>query len=451
MDAVTRGTLEGAQLLLNIVAMLVVFVALVSLVNSVLAPILCRDTRWALAAARLAAGISWHDAPAAGAFWNQNNHQTTGRVHRLGEKTALSSEPAAADVRAVRFANFAARHLIGGLGTMCPERRGEVVALGIKSIIAGTLGNMSYCGYRRLARLILYRWRLSRERGGAFGFETSTRGRKSSPPRPSAAAAARFPGSCRASATTIPRYPLPPHRFLWNRARLPFEWPSSPGLALRPAGEDQRSSTTPCARSSSIPSPFDTARTRSIRRSCATSASPAFACITRSTRRASRTRCWVGASYARLGKSQLYGLSARGLAIDPVSTAAKEFPRFTEFWLEKPAANVEELTVLRAARLAAPSGAYRFVLQPGEETVLEVKARLYLREKVAKLGIGAAHQHVLLRREPARAARGLPPRGARLRRLRAARRRRRVAVAALVNPRRPLFSAFPTTSPRASA
>src|SRR6266446_7054794 len=69
MDAVTRGTLEGAQLLLNIVAMLVVFVALVSLVNSVLAPYTLQGILgWALAPLAWLAGISWHDAPAAGAL-----------------------------------------------------------------------------------------------------------------------------------------------------------------------------------------------------------------------------------------------------------------------------------------------------------------------------------------------------------------------------------------------
>src|SRR6267378_2433061 len=69
MDAVTRGTLEGAQLLLNIVAMLVVFVALVSLVNFVLAPYTLQGILgWALAPLAWLAGISWHDAPAAGAL-----------------------------------------------------------------------------------------------------------------------------------------------------------------------------------------------------------------------------------------------------------------------------------------------------------------------------------------------------------------------------------------------
>ena len=53
-----------------------------------------------------------------------------------------------------------------------------------------------------------------------------------------------------------------------------------------------------------------------------------------------------GASYFRaVGKDQRYGLSARGLAVDTVGAGAEEFPRFTEFWLEKPAADATSLTI----------------------------------------------------------------------------------------------------------
>lgn len=89
MDAITRGTLDGAQLLLNIVAMLVVFVALVALVNFAIAPYsLQRLLGWALAPLAWLAGVSWAEAPAAGAL--------------LGTKTVLnelgptSSSPAGA-------------------------------------------------------------------------------------------------------------------------------------------------------------------------------------------------------------------------------------------------------------------------------------------------------------------------------------------------------------------
>src|SRR2546428_80733 len=143
MDAVTRGTLEGAQLLLNIVAMLVVFVALVLLVNFVLAPYTLQGILgWALAPLAWLAGISWHDAPAAGALLGTKTiiNELVAYID-LAKSTALSERSRLLLTYALcGFANFGSLGImIGGLGTMCPERRGEVVALGLKSIIAGTL------------------------------------------------------------------------------------------------------------------------------------------------------------------------------------------------------------------------------------------------------------------------------------------------------------------------
>jgi concentrative nucleoside transporter, CNT family len=143
MDALTRGTLEGAQLLLNIVAMLVVFVALVALVNLVIAPYTLQGALgWLLAPLAWLAGIPWHEARAAGAL--------------LGTKTVINELVAYLDLANAKdlsersrvlmtyalcgFANLGSLGImIGGLGTMAPERRAEIVDLGIKSIVAGTL------------------------------------------------------------------------------------------------------------------------------------------------------------------------------------------------------------------------------------------------------------------------------------------------------------------------
>ena len=143
MDALTRGTLDGAQLLVNIVAMLVVFVALVALVNLVIAPYTLQGLLgWALAPLAWLAGIPWSEARSAGAL--------------LGTKTVINELVAYIDLSnssefsersrllltyaLCGFANFGSLGImIGGLGTMCPERRAEVVGLGIKSIVAGTL------------------------------------------------------------------------------------------------------------------------------------------------------------------------------------------------------------------------------------------------------------------------------------------------------------------------
>ena len=153
MDAVTRGTVDGAQLLVNIVAMLVVLVALVSLANQVLAllpevagaPVtLQRLFGIALAPLVWIMGIPWAEATTAGAL--------------MGTKTVLNELLAYVDLAKLPegalsprsrlmmtyalcgFANFGSLGImIGGLATMAPERRDEIVSLGGKTILSGTL------------------------------------------------------------------------------------------------------------------------------------------------------------------------------------------------------------------------------------------------------------------------------------------------------------------------
>jgi periplasmic glucans biosynthesis protein len=95
-----------------------------------------------------------------------------------------------------------------------------------------------------------------------------------------------------------------------------------------------------------------------------------------------------GASYFRaLGAGLRYGLSARGLAIDTVGGQAEEFPRFIEFWIVRPAANAKTLTLYALLDSPRASGAYQFDIHPGDDTVVDVRARLFLRADVATLGI----------------------------------------------------------------
>ncbi len=97
---------------------------------------------------------------------------------------------------------------------------------------------------------------------------------------------------------------------------------------------------------------------------------------------------FLGASYLRaVGKEQIYGLSARGLAVDTALNSGEEFPRFVEFWIERPKANSKQLTIYALLDSRRVSGAYRFVVKPGEQTITEVKSQLFLRENVTKLGI----------------------------------------------------------------
>lgn len=95
-----------------------------------------------------------------------------------------------------------------------------------------------------------------------------------------------------------------------------------------------------------------------------------------------------GATYFRMiGRGQSYGLSARGLAIDTASSDGEEFPDFRDFWLFKP--DPDSTTMHVVALLDSPSvaGAYRFTITPGEHITVNVEARLFAREDIAKLGI----------------------------------------------------------------
>ena len=143
MDAITRGTLDGAQLLINIVAMLVVFVALVALINFAIAPYTLQQALgWALAPLAWLAGVSWQEAPAAGALLGTKTVLNEFVAYlELAKRPEFSERARVLMTYALcGFANFGSLGImIGGLGTMCPQRRAEVVALGLKSIVAGTL------------------------------------------------------------------------------------------------------------------------------------------------------------------------------------------------------------------------------------------------------------------------------------------------------------------------
>lgn len=97
---------------------------------------------------------------------------------------------------------------------------------------------------------------------------------------------------------------------------------------------------------------------------------------------------FLGASYYRaLGKGQCYGLSARALAVDTAAPTGEEFPVFREFWLQRPTATAREVVVYALIDSKRVSGAYRFAITPGADTVVRVRATIYLREAVATLGL----------------------------------------------------------------
>jgi CNT family concentrative nucleoside transporter len=153
MDAIVKGTTAGLELLLNIVAMLIVLVALVYLANAILGLLphvasaaisLQRLLGYAMAPVCWLMGLPWQQAVTAGSL--------------MGTKTVLNELIAYVDLSKLGadaldprsrlimlyamcgFANFGSLGImIGGLGTMAPDRRDEINALGLKSIVSGTL------------------------------------------------------------------------------------------------------------------------------------------------------------------------------------------------------------------------------------------------------------------------------------------------------------------------
>jgi concentrative nucleoside transporter, CNT family len=153
MDAVTQGTLQGVQLLINIMAMLVVLVALVALVNILLGWV----PSWGGSPVTLQRLFGYLMAPL---VWlmgvPRTECLTAGAL--MGTKTILNEFIAYMDMSRLAGSALSDRSLlimtyalcgfanpgslgimIGGLGTMAPERRGEIVSLGLRSIVAGTL------------------------------------------------------------------------------------------------------------------------------------------------------------------------------------------------------------------------------------------------------------------------------------------------------------------------
>jgi glucans biosynthesis protein len=95
-----------------------------------------------------------------------------------------------------------------------------------------------------------------------------------------------------------------------------------------------------------------------------------------------------GASYFRsLGRDQVYGLSARGLALNTTGPGGEEFPVFRRFWLERPGPHADTCVIHALLDSPSAAGAWRFAIRPGEATVFEVEARLYPRRDLATVGI----------------------------------------------------------------
>jgi len=157
MDAIARGTIDGLALLLNIIAMLIVLIALVTLANLALgllpeiggkAVTLQRILGTLMAPLVWLMGIPWEEASQAGALMGSKTILNEFIAYR--EMAQLPAGTLSERSRVIMiyalcgFANFGSLGImIGGLATMAPSRRDDIVSLGLRSIISGTLATMA--------------------------------------------------------------------------------------------------------------------------------------------------------------------------------------------------------------------------------------------------------------------------------------------------------------------
>jgi CNT family concentrative nucleoside transporter len=153
MDAITQGTTEGLKLWLNIISMLIVLVALVYLTNKILGCLpdwggqpltLQRLLGYIMAPVVWLIGIPWSEAQVAGSLMGTktilNEFIAYMDLARLPEGVLSPKSRLIMIYALCGFANLGSLGiLIGGMGSMVPERRGEIVSLGMRSIISGTL------------------------------------------------------------------------------------------------------------------------------------------------------------------------------------------------------------------------------------------------------------------------------------------------------------------------
>ncbi|MGG5823746.1 NupC/NupG family nucleoside CNT transporter [Falsiroseomonas sp. HW251] len=148
MEAITRGTLDGLQLLLGIMAMLIVFVALVALVNAALLPLtgltLQRIVAWLFWPLAFAMGVPAEQAmTVAGSLSTKVVVNEFVSYLELGTSGGLGLDPRSRLILTYAlcgFTNFGSVGImLGGMVAMCPERRADIVGLGLPSLVSGSI------------------------------------------------------------------------------------------------------------------------------------------------------------------------------------------------------------------------------------------------------------------------------------------------------------------------
>src|SRR5690606_36942761 len=152
MDAITRGTYDGLRLAANVAAMVVVLVSLVALVNQVLAVVSVADAPltlermmgWVFSPVAWLMGIPWQEAQVAGSLLGTklilNELVAYLQLAALPAGTLSDASELVMTYGLCGFANFGSLGiLLGGLNTLVPERRDELLSIGPKTLISGTI------------------------------------------------------------------------------------------------------------------------------------------------------------------------------------------------------------------------------------------------------------------------------------------------------------------------
>lgn len=94
------------------------------------------------------------------------------------------------------------------------------------------------------------------------------------------------------------------------------------------------------------------------------------------------------ATYFRaIGRGQVYGLSGRGLAVKTADPKGEEFPQFTRFWIERPEPGATTLVIHALLESPSLTGAYTFLVEPGDEMLMTVNVTLYPRVELKRFGL----------------------------------------------------------------
>ena len=158
LGAISRGTVDGLHLALNVGAMLISFIALLYLVNGIMGGIhnhigwfpgsMQQVFGWIFAPVAWIIGIPWHDCKAMGDLLG--TRMVINEVvafQKLGTLVSTNLfDPRSARIATFAlcgFANFSSIGIqIGGIGALAPEQRGQLAKFGIRAMLAGTMANL---------------------------------------------------------------------------------------------------------------------------------------------------------------------------------------------------------------------------------------------------------------------------------------------------------------------